>query len=65
MGDQPVARPLPIHTKTQIQNKRTQTSIPRVGLEPTTLVFKRAETVHALNRAAILIDSFTIFSITK
>jgi hypothetical protein len=27
-GDQPVARPLPIHRTTQTQNKRTQTSMP-------------------------------------
>jgi hypothetical protein len=26
-GDQPVARPLPTHRTTQIQNKRTQTSM--------------------------------------
>jgi hypothetical protein len=30
-GDQPVARPLPTHRTTQTQNKRTQTSMPRVG----------------------------------
>jgi hypothetical protein len=32
-GDQPVAWPLPIHRTTQTQNKRTQTSMPRVGFE--------------------------------
>ena len=32
---------------TQIQNKRTQTSIPRVGFEPTTPVFEREKTLHA------------------
>jgi hypothetical protein len=47
--DQPVIRPLPTNrTTTQTQNKRTSTSIPRVGFEPTTPVFERAETVHAL-----------------
>jgi hypothetical protein len=34
--DQPVARPLPTHRTTQTQNKHTQTSMPRVGFEPTT-----------------------------
>jgi hypothetical protein len=50
-GDQPVARPLPTH-RTQTQNKRTQTSMPRVGFEPMTPVFERAKMVHALDRAA-------------
>jgi hypothetical protein len=31
-GDQPVARPRRTHRTTQTQNKRTQTSMPRVGL---------------------------------
>jgi hypothetical protein len=44
-GDQPVTRPLPTH-RTQIQNKSTQTSMPRVGFEPTIPVFKREKTVH-------------------
>jgi hypothetical protein len=34
-GNQSVARPLPTHRTTQTQNKRTQTSMPRVGFEPT------------------------------
>jgi hypothetical protein len=50
-GDQSVARPLPTHTTTQIQNKRTQTPMPRVRFEPTIPVFERAMTVHALDRA--------------
>jgi hypothetical protein len=54
-GDQPVARPLPTHRTTQTQNKRTQTSMPRVGSEPTIPVFERAKTVNALDRAAIVI----------
>jgi hypothetical protein len=33
MGDQPVARPLPIHRTTQTENKPTQISMPRVGFE--------------------------------
>jgi hypothetical protein len=56
-GDQPVARPLPIHRTTQTQNKRTQYrhSIPLVGFEPTIPAFERAKTVHALDRAATVI----------
>jgi hypothetical protein len=40
------------HRTAQIQNKRTQTSTPQVGLEPTIPVFEWAKTVHALDRAA-------------
>jgi hypothetical protein len=39
--DQPVARPLPTHI-TQSQNKRTETSMPRVGFEAMIPVFERA-----------------------
>jgi hypothetical protein len=42
-GDQPVAKPLPTHGTTQTQNKRTQTSIPRVRFEPTIPVFRVGE----------------------
>jgi hypothetical protein len=56
-GDQPVARPLPRHRTTQTQNKRTQTSMPRVGFEPMIPVFERAKTVHALDRAATVIGN--------
>jgi hypothetical protein len=51
--DQPVARPLPTHRTTQPQNKLTQTSMPRVGFEPTTTsVFERTKVVHSLDGAA-------------
>jgi hypothetical protein len=33
-GDQPVARPIPTHRATETQNKHTQTSMPRVGFDP-------------------------------
>jgi hypothetical protein len=59
-GDQLVARPLREHRTAQTQNKRTQTSMPRVGFEPTTPVFKRAKTVHAFDRAVTVIGSPTI-----
>jgi hypothetical protein len=54
-GDQSVARPLPIYRTTQTRNKRTQTSMPWMGFEPTIPVFERAKTVHALDRVATVI----------
>jgi hypothetical protein len=54
-GDQPVARPLPAHRATPKQDKRTQTSMPRVEFESTTPVFQRAKTVHVFDRAVIVI----------
>jgi hypothetical protein len=51
-SDQPVTRPLPTHRTTQTQNKPTQTSISRVGFEPTIPEFEQPMTVHALDRAA-------------
>jgi hypothetical protein len=56
-SDQPVAKSLPTQRTTQTQNKRTQTSMPLVGFEPTIPDFERAKTVHALDRAATVIDS--------
>jgi hypothetical protein len=41
-----------LHRTTQTQNKRRQTSMPHVEFEPTTPVFERAKTVHALNCTA-------------
>jgi hypothetical protein len=52
MGDQPVARPLPTHRTTQTQNKCTQTTMPRVGLEPTMPMFEQAKSVHDFDRTA-------------
>jgi hypothetical protein len=40
---------------TQTQNRRKQTSMPRVRFEPTIPAFERAKTVHALDRAATVI----------
>jgi hypothetical protein len=51
-GDQPVARPLPAQRTAQTENKRTQTSMPKVGFEPTIPVFEREKIVHASDRAA-------------
>jgi hypothetical protein len=50
-GNRPVAKPLTAHRTAQTQNKRTQTSIPWVGFEPTTPVLERAKTVYVLDRA--------------
>jgi hypothetical protein len=44
-----------LHRTTQTQKKRRQISMPLFGFEPTTPVFKRAKTVHALDRAATVI----------
>jgi hypothetical protein len=54
-GDQSVARPLPAHRTTQTQNKRTQTSMPRVGFEPMIPAFERVKTCHALDHAATVV----------
>jgi hypothetical protein len=40
------------HRATRTGNKRTRTSMPRVGFALTIPVFKRAKTVHALDCAA-------------
>jgi hypothetical protein len=44
-----------VHTEQHKQNKRTQTSMPQVGFKITILVFVRAKTVHALDRASTVI----------
>jgi hypothetical protein len=49
-----------LYVTKQTQNKRTQTSFPRVGFEPTGLVSERANIVHALDRASTLIVFFSI-----
>jgi hypothetical protein len=54
-GDQPVSRPLPTHRTTRIQNKATQTITPRMEFEPTTEVFQRGKTNHALDRPVTVI----------
>jgi hypothetical protein len=56
--DQPVAGPLPIHRTIQTQNKRTQTSVPRVGFKLTIPMFERARTLNALDRAATVIGAY-------
>jgi hypothetical protein len=52
-----------LHTEQhKTQNKRTQTSIPWAGIEPTIPVFELAKTVYALDRAATVIGQGTTAS---
>jgi hypothetical protein len=51
-GDQSVAR------TAQTENKRTQTSMPRVGFESTIPVFKLAKKIHVLDSAATVISTY-------
>jgi hypothetical protein len=37
--------------------------MPQVGLEPTIPVFERAKTVHALDRAATVIGSYSGYNV--
>jgi hypothetical protein len=46
-----------LHAREHEQNKRTQTSVPRVGFEPTT----RVKTVHALDGAATVIGVMYLY----
>jgi hypothetical protein len=61
-GDRPVARPLPTHRTTQTESTHTmQISMSWVGFKPTIPAFKRAKTVHALDRAASVIGPIIIY----
>jgi hypothetical protein len=46
-----------LHTGQHKQNKRTQTFIPQVGLEPTIPVFEKAKTFHDSDSAATAMGS--------
>jgi hypothetical protein len=50
--DQPLAKSLPTHRTKQTQNKRTETSMPRVWFEPTIPLFERVKTARPLWSAA-------------
>jgi hypothetical protein len=54
-GDQSVARPLPAHRTVQTQNKRTQTSMLRVGFERPIPAFELVKAVHVLDCEATVI----------
>jgi hypothetical protein len=60
MGDQPITWSLPTHRPTQTQNKRTQTSMPRMGFEPMIPVSEQAKTVHALDHMVTVISRFLL-----
>jgi hypothetical protein len=53
-SDQPVARPLLTQRTTQTQNKRTHRHPCLEWIQTHDLSFERAKTVHALDRAAIV-----------
>jgi hypothetical protein len=52
-----------LHRTTQTQNKRRQTSMPRMGFESAIPAFERAKTVHALDRAATVIGIASLGSL--
>jgi hypothetical protein len=64
-GDQPVASLLPTHRTTQTRNKRTQTSMPWMGFEPTIPAFERAKTVFMPQTARPPCSTVTITRIIK
>jgi hypothetical protein len=51
-----------VHTEQQKENKYTETSMPLVGFEPTIPLFQRANTVHALDRVATVIETETNYT---
>jgi hypothetical protein len=57
MGDQPIARRY-LHTEQHKQNKRAETSMPRVGFEPMIPVIERAKTFHASGHTAIVTSTY-------
>jgi hypothetical protein len=63
--NQPVAMSLLGHRTTSTQNKRTQTSMTQVRIEPTIPEFEGAKTVHGLDRTAIVIDHKQLHSTQK
>jgi hypothetical protein len=53
-------RKIPTYTKRiRKENRRTQIFISRVGFESTIIVFERAKTVHAFDRAVNVIVELT------
>jgi hypothetical protein len=64
-SDQLVARPLPKHRTTQTQNKRRQTFMPWVGLEPTIPASEQAKTVHASDSAATVTGKVANKTVSK
>jgi hypothetical protein len=56
LGRGSASRKTATDTQNNTQIKRTQTSMPRVGLKPTNLAFDRAKTVNALDLVATVIS---------
>jgi len=50
-----------LHRTTQHRNKRTHTSMPRAGFEPTIPVLERPKTVRASDRVGIGTGSLSLF----
>jgi hypothetical protein len=48
-----------LHRTTQAQNKRRQTTMPRVGFKPMIPVFERKKKIYALDRTVTVIDDST------
>jgi hypothetical protein len=57
-GNQPVTRPL-TNTEQHKHRINIQTSMPRVGFEPTISAFERSKTVHVLEAATTVKGSCT------
>jgi hypothetical protein len=59
-GDHPFVMSLVTRRTTQTQNKRTQTSMPKAGFEPTIPVCERAKTIYVIDRAANVIGEIIV-----
>jgi hypothetical protein len=57
MGYQPIGKPPLTHFTPKTKNKRTQTSIPVFGFEPTTPAFSLLKTVYLLDSEATVVGS--------
>jgi hypothetical protein len=55
LGDQLVARPLPVHKYKKMHSEhKHQTSMPKVGFEPMITASEGVKTVHALDHSATM-----------
>jgi hypothetical protein len=61
MGNQHVTKPLPTHRTARAKNKCIQTSMPQVGFEPTTLVFKGQRLFRKPKFKVSMTNAFNIF----
>jgi hypothetical protein len=65
LGRGSARRKVAAYTEKHKQNKCRETSMPRVGLQPTILVYERAKTFQAWDRAATVIGTSTSCVVTK